>query len=217
MRMRAPASVVVLGCLVCAGLAAHAYERELNSRQLREAYFLGRDTTFRLEKFLQDYERQLPMPDKGVHVERIALATPFKEMVDRARRAPDGYNPLKAEEGYKQTPPALTVDVTLKLTPGLPAHSPYRIPNFQPVLFRDPDFWQDFSFHLVQAEEKILPLLLRGRPLYLCSADGGCWLTGAVVTAVFDPQKVVSAPTRAIVLTPDGQQVETQFDLAHLR
>jgi hypothetical protein len=217
MRTVTSVAMAVLGLVLSAGIGAHAYERELNSRQLREAYFLGRDTTFRLERFLKDYERLLPVPEGGVHVERIALATPFKEMVDRARRAPDSYNPLKAEEGYKQTPPVLTVEVTLKLTPSYPAHSPYRIPNFRRVLFRDPDFWQDFSFRLVQAEEEILPLVLRGHPLFLCSADGGCWLTGAVISAVFDPEKVASAPTRAIVLTPDGQQVEAQFDLARLR
>lgn len=206
-----------LAVMLSASLAPHAYERELTSRQLREAYFLGRDTTFRLEKFLPDYERQFPMPKKGVHVERIALATPFKEMVDRARRAPDGYNPLKAEESYKQTPPALTVEVTLKLTPGYAAHTPYTIPTFEPVFFRAPDFWQDFSFHLVQTEERILPVVLRGRPLYNCDVYGGCWLTGAVVTVVFEPEKVASRPVRFLVLTPDSQQVEAEFDLARLR
>jgi len=217
MRTRTEAALAVLALLLSAGLAARAYERELDSRQLREAYFLGRDTTFRLEHFLKDYERLLPMPEKGVHVERIALATPFKEMVDRARRAPDGYNPLKAEEGYKHTPPALTVEVTFKLTPTYPAHTPYTLPAFGPIAFRDADFWQDFSFHLVQADEEILPLALRSRPLYNCDVYGGCWLTGAVVTVVFDPEKVASRPARIYVLTPDGQQVEAEFDLDRLR
>ena len=206
----------VLALLLGAGLAAHAYDRELNSRQLREAYFLGRDTTFRLEKFLKDYERELPVPECGVHVSRIAVATPFKEMVDRARLAPDGYNPIKAEQGYKDDPPLLSVEVTLKLTPGYAAHTPYTIPTFEPVFFRDPDFWREFSFHLVQ-EEEIPPALLVGQPLYSCSIDGGCWLTGAVVTVVFDPEKVASGPARIDVLTPDGQRVEAEFDLARLR
>jgi hypothetical protein len=193
-----------------------AYERQLNSRSLREAYFLGRDTGFRLDRFLKGYVHSLPVPAQGVHVGRIALATPFKEMVDRARRAPDGYNPLKAEESYKSHTPLLAVEVTLQLTPTYPAHSPNTLPAFGRITLPDPDFWQDFDIRLAQQGE-VQPLARRGRPLYDCDALGGCTLTGAVVTVIFDPEKVASRPARVYVFTPDGQRVEARFDLGRLR
>ncbi len=210
--------IFVVAAVLVVAVAAQGYERELNGRQLREAYFLGKETGFRLERFLKDYERQLPVPDRGVHVARVLLSTPFKEMVDRARQAPDGYNPIKAEEGYKDEPPALSFEVTLSLTPSYPGHTPYTIPHFGSVTFRDPDFWREFDFHLVQEKEgEVVPLLLRGQPTWSCGNDGGCWLTGAVVRVVFDPGKVAAERTKFYVLTPDGQQVEVEFDLARLR
>lgn len=205
-----------LAVLLGAGLGAQAYERELNSRQLREAYFLGKDTTFRLTDFLEGYVHTFPVPAYGVHIQRIVLATPFKEMVDRARRAPDGYNPLKAEESYKQQPPLLTVEVTLRLTPTYPAHTPYIMPAYGPITFRDPDFWQGFDIRLVQ-RGAVEPLGRHGRPLYNCGPFGGCTLAGAVVTLSFDPRKVASRSTGVSVLAPDGQRVEAQFDLGRLR
>src|SRR3972149_1848631 len=85
---------MVAAALVLGGvLGVQAYERELNPRSLREAWFLGKDTTFRSEQFYKDYSKTFPVPETGVHVERIEIVTPFKELADRARRAPDAYNP----------------------------------------------------------------------------------------------------------------------------
>lgn len=208
--------VTALIALLGGALGAQAYERRLTSRSLRQAYFLGKDTTFRSKKFLQDYVQLLPVPKQGVHVQRIELVTPFKEMVDRARRAPDGYNPVKAEADYRRLPPPFAVKVTLRLSPTYPAHTPYAIPTFRPISFRDPDFWQAFDIHLVQRGD-IAPAAQRGRPLYTCNASGSCWLVGAEVTLEFDPDRVASQPAHIYVLTPDGQQVEAEFDLDRLR
>jgi hypothetical protein len=215
MRRQAPLPVALLA-LALSGLSAQAYDRELNSRQLREAYFLGKDTTFKLEDFLKEYLQELPVPEEGVHVQQVAIATPFKQMVDRSRRASPGYSPMKAEDQYREEPPPLTVEVTLYLTPGYPAHSPYTIPTFDPVVFRDPDFWQGFSVQLEQRGE-IPQAAYYGRPLYDCDAFGGCWLVGAVVTAAYDPEQVASQPTTVVITGPTGQQEEVEFDLAKLR
>lgn len=206
----------VLVVLLGAAVVAPAYERALTSRSLRQAYFLGKDTSFRAEKVLKDYVQTLPLPQRGVHVERIELVTPFKEMVDRARRAPDGYNPVQAEADYRRQPPPLVVKVTLRLTPTFPAHTPYTIPAFQPIIFRDADFWQAFDIHVVQRGD-IAPDARRGRPLYSCDFLSGCWLAGAVVTLEFDPERVASRPAHVYVFTPDGQQVKAKFDLARMR
>lgn len=209
---------VVLALALLAGLAlpARTFERKLDSRDLRDAYFMGRDDTFRSERFLKDYVRTFPVPKEGAYISRIALSTPFKDMVDRARLAPDGYNPLKAEEDYKQQPPGLSVEITIELTASYPAHTPYTIPNFGPIDFRAPDFWKAFGIHLIQRGE-VAPLVVTGHPTFSCPADGSCVLTGAVIRAVYNPAKVSSEPTRLVVVTPDGQLVEADFDLDQLR
>jgi hypothetical protein len=215
--MRRPTQLfVAMMALVLSGLSAQGYERELNSRQLREAYFLGKDTTFKLENFLEGYTQELPVPEEGVHVQRVAVATPFKQMVDRSRSAPQGYSPMKAEDQYREEPPPITVEVTLYLTPAYPAHTPYTIPTFNPVVFRDPDFWQRFAIRVEQRGE-IPQVAYYGRPLYTCDAFGGCSLVGAVVTAAYDPDQVASQPTRIVITGPGGQQEEVEFDLSGLR
>ncbi|MBI4467167.1 MAG: hypothetical protein HY656_07065 [Acidobacteria bacterium] len=209
--------VAGLAVLLAGAVAGQAYERELNSRSLRDAYFLGKDNTFRSEQFLKDYGQTFPAPEEGVHVERIEMVTPFKEMVNRARTALDGYNPVQAEAEYQRQAPLLAVRVTLNLTPSYPAHSPFTVPIFiGPIYLRSPDFWQELDYHLVQAGE-ISPVSLRGEPFYSCAVGGPCWLAGATVTLVYDPERVASRPTRFIILTPDGQRVEAEFDLAKLR
>lgn len=205
-----------LAVLFIAAVSATAYERELTPRHVREAFFLGHDVEFRLQAFLKDYAVTFPVPERGPHVQRIELNTPFKEMVDRARRSPDGYNAVKAEDDYRQQPPLLTVEVTFLLTPTYPAHTPYGFPLIGPVSFRDPDFWQDVQIHLEQQGE-VEPLLRTGRPLYSCNDTGGCWLTGAVITVSYDPEKIASRSARIVVLPPDGAPVEAEFDLGRLR
>lgn len=215
--MHVSGRIALTTLLLGAALAAGAYERELNPRSLREAWFLGKDTTFRSEQFYKDYSKTFPVPETGVHVERVEIVTPFKEMADRARRAPDGYNPVQAEADYKKAAPPLQVKVRLELTASYPAHTPYdRSIHLGPIYLRDPDFWREFEFRLEQAGE-VEPVAVRGDPFYSCSHWGGCWLAGADVVLAYDPAKVASRTARVIVVTPDGQRLQAEFDLAKLR
>lgn len=207
----------VLAAIVFVAITgAQAYERELTPRHVREAFFLGRDTTFRLENFLKDYTVTLAVPERGPHVQRIALSTPFKEMVDRARRSPDGYNAVKAEEDYRTSPPPLSIEVTVLLTPAYPAHTPYGFPIIGSVAWRDPDFWQDVQVQLFQQGE-VEPLSRSGRPILSCDSGGGCWLVGGVVTVSYDPEKVAARSAHIVVVPPEGAPVEAEFDLGRLR
>ncbi len=227
--MRVGRRVALAALLLGAAVGAGAYERELNSRSLRDAWFLGKDTTFRSESFYKDYVRTFPVPKTGVHVARIEIITPFKEMVDRARNAPDGYNPVQAEADYNKQAPPVQVRVRLELTPTFPAHTPITLPiQLGPVYIRDTDFWREFEVRLEQAGE-IEPVGVRGEPFYFCPERGytiaiyppppkpPCWLAGADVYLAYDPVKVASRAARVIVVTPDGQEVQAEFDLAKLR
>lgn len=207
----------VLAGLFVAPLLGQAYERELKPRSLRDAFFVGRDSSFRSADFFKDYSRTFPVPRQGVHVERIQISTPFEQAARRARLAPDGYNPLLAEKDYQAGPERVVVEVTLRLTPSYPAHTPFHVPvHLGPIYLRDPDFWREFGVQL-QQRGQVEPLASRGEPFSSCLGDGSCWLAGAVVTLEYDPGQVASRPTRILVLAPDGQRVEAEFDLGRLR
>ncbi len=206
----------IMTALLVACTALLAYDRDLRPDQLREGFYLGKNDK-RYEEFARDYVKTFPLPKEGVHIERIEVRTPYKEMVDRARRAADGYSPVTAEADYKKEPPLLIVEVTLKLTATFPAHTPYDLPvTYGPVYFRDPNFWQDFDVHLVQHGD-IMPKSRTGRALESCDTFGGCTLVGAVVTYVFDPDQVADRPATVVVLSPDGQRLEAEFELDRLK
>ena len=206
--------IMTMWLLACAPLLA--YDRDLRPDQLREGFYLGKNDK-RYDEFARDYVKTFPLPKEGIHIERVEVRTPYKEMVDRARRAPDGYSPVTAEADYKKEPPALIVEVTLKLTPTFPAHTPYDLPvNYGPIYLREPTFWQDFDVHLVQRGD-IMPTARTGRALESCDVHGGCSLVGAVVTYVFDLEQVASRPATVVVLSPDGQRLEAEFELDRLK
>ena len=213
-----PSRRLVAGVLLLLGsaLGVLAYERELRPDLLREGYYLGKSDK-RYEEFARGYAKTFPVPKEGIHIERIEVRTPFKEIVDRARRAADGYSPVTAESEYKEHPPSLIVEVTLRLTPSFPAHTPYTLPiHIGTILVRDANFWQDFDVHLVQRGD-IEPRARSGRPLQSCDVSGACWLVGAVVSYEFDVDQVASRPATVVVLSPDGQQLEADFELDRLR
>ena len=214
--MRRPAKGVAALVFFLASLSsAPAYERQLTPRQIREAYFAGKDNSPQAAELFKDYARTFPVPAKGMHIERIALTTPFKAVADRARSQSD-YNPVQAEADYREQGPPLTVEVTVWLTPNYPAHTPYAFPVAGPVLFRDPDFWKQLDVQLVQGG-KVEPLVRTGKPIYDCPESGPCWLRGAILTLTYDPDKVASRVVRVQVRPLEGPSVEAEFDLSRLR
>ena len=208
-------AVLLLAAWLAAALCLSAYERQLTPRQIREAYFAGKDSASRSAELFKDYVRTFPVPEKGMHIERIALTTPFKAIADRARTQAD-YNPVQAEADYKQQGPPLTVEVTVWLTPNFPAHTPYTFPVAGPILFRDPDFWKLLDVQVVQGG-KVEPLSRTGQPIYDCPDSGPCWLRGAVLTLTYDPDKIASRAVRVLVRAPEGPSIEAEFDLSRLR
>lgn len=217
MLSRRKIAAATVAVLLAAALGAQGYERELNSLSLREAYFLGKNAS-RSATFARDYAQTFPVPKTGVHIERIEVSTPFKQMVDRARLAADGYSPVTAEADYERAAPLpVTVRVRLQLTPSYPAHSPYTLPVVVgPIYTRDANFWQAFVIRLEQRGQ-LEPRRVAGQPLYNCGDFGPCWLTGAEVELEFDSGAVASSRARVLVLSPDGQRVEAEFDLGRLR
>jgi hypothetical protein len=207
---------VLAATSVVALLPTSAYERELDSRTIRETYFLAEDGSG-LESFFADYRRTFP-GRQGVCVTRIEVTTPFKAMVKRASDALPGYDPIRAAEEYKRQPPPFAVEVTLEV-PNIEGPIPEGTEGYTDY---KPDFWQEFEISLEQ-EGEVRALARRGRPLYRTypprktGERGTAALVGAVVRVIYHPDQVASQPTRIIVAGPGGVHTEAEFDLARLR
>jgi hypothetical protein len=190
---------------------ATAYEYPLSSTAIRDAYFLGKASTNKRAESLAKYTVYLPMPKSGPYVAVVVFETPYVIVTERTARALSGYFAQDAEEEFLGKPGVCRVRIRIYLT------SSYSWQLASPpgeVRFRPDDFWREFSIRLVQDGQEITAKASRGSPLY--SLDLGV-LTGAEVDLEYDAAKIQSAPATVEVDTPDGQHVQTTFDLTKLR
>jgi hypothetical protein len=190
---------------------ATAYEYPLSSTAIRDAYFLGKASTNKRAESLAKYTVYLPMPKSGPYVAVVVFETPYVIVTERTARALSGYFAQDAEEEFLGKPAICRVRVRIYLT----SSYSWQLPSPPgTVRFRPDDFWREFSIRLVQDGQEITAKASSGSPLY--SLDVGV-LTGAEVGLEYDAAKIQSAPATVEVDTPDGQHVQTTFDLTKLR
>jgi hypothetical protein len=196
-----------------------AYQKPLESRSIREAYFLGQRNDEAMQTFLANYIRRFPVPAKGPHVAEIELLTPYAQVVKISQRKSVGYSAQQAEREHSERGDLIAVRVLILFTNtySLILDSP-KPGNPKGILLRPPDFWKDFEFRLLQEDESISADHVSGEPLYLPDTYWGTSaLSGATVYLDYDAREVKSIPTRVQVLTPQGQRITAEFDLAKLR
>jgi hypothetical protein len=213
-----------LSFLLCAALLApssFSYDLPLSDQAVREAYFLGQRNDSRTTDFFKKYTQYLPVPDEGPQVASIQFLTPFANVVDLSRQNSLGNSAQDALEQYKKHGDVVRVIITLQFTPsyGVVSEQPVNSRSGSPNGFklRSSNFWRDFSYRLFQKKELIEPLDVQGEARY-SRTDNGSSLTGAVITLLFDANKISSTDDADIVVdTVAGQQTVTTFDLASLR
>jgi hypothetical protein len=138
------------------------------------------------------------------------------DRVRRVQRASGEYHAQEAEEEFLGKPGTFGVFVQIDFTQSFPDPSQFSPHGTNAVVM--PAFWQDFKIRLKQDRE-IEPESVEGGPSY---SDVGpvdeYGFAGAEVDLDYDPAKIdASSPLTVEVLTPDGQDVQTTFDLSQLR
>jgi len=214
--MRPSRKLLELSALAAiAGLAvpAFALNYPLSSTAIRDAYFLGNHKDRLTADFLAGYTHRLPAPRTGPYVDEIGIDTPFTEVVRHSERYAN-YNAPDAVEEFQHKPLTVCVHVDIALTP---SYSP--IPGRAVTAFYEwvPDFWNDFKVTLLQGTQAIPAQHRRGGPFYAYGSTELPYIVGARIELDFDPTEIEAAATTIEVLTPDGQKVETTFDLGKLR
>ncbi|MBZ5700315.1 MAG: hypothetical protein LAN84_00550 [Acidobacteriia bacterium] len=214
-------NALALTALLLAAQALFAYEVPLSSHSVREAYFLGQRNDQKTAEFFAPYKKPLPMPQTGPHVAEITLLTPYAQVVQLSAAHSIGYSAQQAEEAYQGRGDTLRVHVRLNLTPTysfvMARKSAQNAADRQGVELRPDDFWQDFQFQLRQKDATLIPLDVRGEPVYQHDARGSGGLAGAEVWLEYDAAEVASEMVEMEVVTPDGQHVTAKFDLEKLR
>jgi hypothetical protein len=202
------AFIVILGM----ALPALAFDYPLSSTSIRDAYFFGKRHTSVTTAPFKQYTHFLPAGQSAARVQAISLETPFVQVAERSGAAFNYYAQDAAQEFTDQDLP-FRVLVTVDLSGAYPQSKSSR-PNF--LGFPLPDFCRAFDVQLVQSK----PIPEKSRRVYLLYSDGATGfngITGAVLELDYDAEAIDSTDTTIKVATPDGQQVETTFDLTQLR
>jgi hypothetical protein len=220
MPVRRMASLLTAALLISP--ATFAYEVPLDSRSVREAYFLGQRHDERTSTFLGTYVKHLPFPQKGPYISTITLLTPYAQVVDLSRQRTLGYSAQQAEQDYHGRGDSIRVCVRIEFTATYGAVEARKSADNagaeQNFTLRPEDFWKDFRFGLSQEDAWIESREIRGEPTYEPGRpNGSSYMNGAQVWLEFDANKIASTDTTVEVFTPDGQHVIAKFDLAKLR
>jgi len=194
-------------------LPALAFDYPMSSSSIRDAYMLGKRRDFRTAEFFARYIHFLPMPETGPHVATISLETPYAQVVELGQDALNA-DVQRAEQELANKPFPFLVRVGIDMTdtyPGPPPWNP-RAPGL-PI----PDFQRDFDIQLVQSKK----IPAKSTQVYLLYSDAVAniyQISGAILELQYDTDKIDPYDDVTIkVHTPDDQNIETTFDLGHLR
>jgi hypothetical protein len=203
----------VLGAVLAVAVPALAFQYPLSSTEIRDAYFIGKQYDLRAAEFFAQYKHVLPAPETGSYVAAISISTPFVQVAERSGSTAD-YDSLDAQKEFESKRLPFRVRVEIDVTPTYSGLVPS---DARDIFSPAEDSWQDFEVELIQGK-KIPAKSVRGALFYTDGAPNVYGIGGAIIQLLYDAEKIdTHADVTIQVHTPDGQDVETTFDLGRLR
>jgi hypothetical protein len=179
---------------------ATAITYPLQEEHIREAYFLGRTTNSKkLTDFYKQYVHNFPYPDRGPYfsyVESVEFRTPYEQAVLRSQQKLNQYSALEADKDYRAQPNLVVVRVVVS----------YKNAYVGP---RPPT--SSFKVSISQVDS-IEPKKLTTETI--CAPK--CRSAKYAVLLWFDAEQFTTGTADVKVTTPDGQTLQTEFDLDNL-
>lgn len=195
----------------------------LSDEAVREAYFLGQRNDEKTALVLETYHRHLPMPQSGLYVSEIELFTPYAETVDLSRQRTFGYSAQQAAKEYRDRGDVFRLRVRVFFTDTYSqrtyAQAATQKDGRGTKLRQDARArsggWQGFQVQLWQKDKLIEPLEIPGIPVFRgYTVEGTSY--GFDVVLHYDGDEIGADNAQVVVLTPDGQRIVADFDLARL-
>jgi hypothetical protein len=195
----------------------------LQSSQIREAYFLGRDTGgARLKDFLSNYVHEFNPPNTGLAVQSIEFRTPYEQVVQQTIQRGPNYSAQDAQQDYKARPNQVVIRVLVEYWPGVQINSPisgaplgWPVPDkpdssgTQPV-----NFWHGFRFRIAQSKT-IEPKHLAATNWTPFGSD--FYFEQWAVDLTFDAEQFSSGNVTVEVTSPDDKTSQAEFNLDKLK
>jgi hypothetical protein len=216
------AATFIAVIFIGAGLAVPdllwAYDMQLDSSALHEAYILGQRNDKATGDFLAAYLKEISEPQNAVHIAQIALFTPYAQIVERSRQSSDvGYTEEQAAKDYHEHGNTVAVNAQIMLPAAYPK-ADEAATGTQKSAIRPENFWQNFKFNLKQNGKTIAPRSIINKPIHsTATKDTPAVLDGENVWLEFDVKDVASDLTTVEVVTPEGKNITATFDLKKLR
>ena len=194
-------AVAILTFSGCLPIPAQAYQQQLTTEAIREAYFLGsRNDEITLE-FWNHYERIFPASSPYLHVGAVEVLTPYAQVVFAAQHYMTNENAVDAVQKYA----GRTLPFIVRVTIDYPANS---LPDAYDI---------EAQSHLVVSQNRRLkPRKTAWHPVYVGTGKYRS-VGGMQVEQQFDAAQVSSADLRIRVTFPDGRHFEASFDLRRLQ
>lgn len=190
-----------------------AFDYPLSETSIRDAFLTGNGN--RNSQLFVKYVHNFAAPNSGPYVASIRLETPYEQVAQRGATA-SNYHAEEAEQEFLGKKMPFRVAVEIQFTPAYPESQKHESNGAYSLLQPLPEYQNDFQIDVSQ-DNTITPLASRA---YVASSNfsNTVWgIQGIVIEQEFDPQKIDSSDLTVEVHTPDGQDVETTFDLSQLR
>ncbi len=201
--------------------SAQAFSFPLSIESIREAYFLGQRRDETTARYLHTYSKHLAPPKTGPYISSVRFLTPFAQLVQLSTEHSVGYSAQQAQQDHRNKKEIVEISVNIDFTETYGAiltdPPPARASDPSTYHLRSAGFWSDFDVQVFDRDNVIEPATYTGRPAYRCAYEGGCSLTGAMITLTFPASTFDSDSTTVLVTPPEGEPVAVDFDLTRLR
>jgi hypothetical protein len=205
-------SILLLALALAAMQPALAYDYPLSPEAIREAYFLATGDSAKMAAAFTKYTQNPSAPKTGEHVSMIQFETPYLVVAEKIAQIGANFRAPDAEQEFLGKPESCRVNVEVDYTVWQELEPPIVDGAFR---FPTGGIGSDLSILLEQQKKPISPQEVRHWGVF-SDSDGP--VTGVFAQLDYDAEKIDSdTPVTVKVITPDGRQVEAEFDLGSLR